>query len=660
MAERYYKHHKIALFGDLTMANALDWCVTLCVAGWVSFVLFQMGGARPETLIFSCIFMALAIILHTLSILAAPTREPFNFNPLGLLFFPALVYVALNTYFWSPFSWRGKEELLVFIQAVVVFWLAVQNMRTRYHVYALLLALVMLGCLGVLFAIMQFFHNPAWLPVIIDPFEGRSIRFLMPDQFLGRASGFFGEPNSYAGYLLLVGFPLLAAGFCKRFSGMVRLFCVYVGLMMMGAIFMSMSRGALILMFFGLLLLPIVARAKFKFLAFSWLLSFLMLGAAFFILVTFNDTFAQRIGDSFSMASEASRPVMWEAALIQFQQAPVLGNGVGAYDFLFENQRPEGFNESPGHAHNDYLETLADQGLVGFLLFWAPIGAIAFLALQEWFRQPDLVRVSGAGHRSEALRIPTPKFIISVLGIGLALFCGHLMLEYHLRTPGLLLLFFLMLGLLVKCVPMEKVQLPRQMSFSLSVMAGGFGLALILPIWMIPQYTGLMYAQNGQRMLDNFTLNVAELKADDQYFAQMLATLQEAVQRAPGHAEAWSDLSYAVAAQDLLQPGASQQYGYEAEPYARRALEISPQLPMAWIRLGNALTLQGKTAEAGEAYRKAVELAPNRADVWYYYATHLNQLKSTRDEALTAVERSLALDPGREDAKKLRLKILVP
>lgn len=660
MAERYVKHHKVAIFGDLTLANSLDWCVVLCVTGWISFVLFQIGGSRPDTLVISSVFAGLALMFHTLCILADSPREPFSINPMGFLFFPALFYVALNTYLWSPFLWRGKEELLGLTQAVTIFWLVVQNFRTRHHVYFLLMALVLMACLGVLLGIMQFFHKPAWLPSMLDPLEGELYRIQLPEQYHGRASGFFGAPTSYAGFMLLIGFPLLAAGFCRRFSGMVRLFCVYAGLMMIGAIFLSMSRGALLLVVFGLFLLPLVVRAKMKTVIFFWLFSALMVGVTFFLLIHLNDTFAERIETSIEVGGESSRPVMWHAALKQFLDAPILGNGVGAYDFLFEDHRPEGFNRTPSHAHNDYLETLADQGIVGFLLFWAPIGVIGFLALQEWFRQPDFVRVGGAGRRNGSLRMPTPKFLIGVLGLGIALFCGHLSLEFHLRTPGLLMVFFLVLGLLVKCVPIERIEVTRKLSLRVSVMAVGFGLALILPLWLVPQYIGLMYAQNGQRMMTHLTRNMDSLKSDEAYFAATIDMLRKAVHRAPGNAEAWSDLSNVIAAQDYLHPGRGREFGREAEPFARRALQISTKLPQAWINLGNALTLQGRMVEAGEVYQKATELAPNRSDVWYYYAAHLNLLKSTRDQALEAVERSLALEPGREDAQKLRVKILVP
>ncbi|GHC05125.1 hypothetical protein GCM10007047_22630 [Cerasicoccus arenae] len=611
-------------------------------------------------MVISVALLGVALMFHTLCLLADNSRDPFTLNPLGLAFFPVLLYVALNLYLVSSYGWRGQEELLGLLQGIGLFWLTVQNFRTRNHIWFMMLVLAGVACVAVLLGIMQFFHRPEWLPQIFDPLESQMYHVWLPTQYLGRATGSFGAPTSYAGFLLLMVFPFLVAGFSRRFSPMARAFFVYAGLMLVGAIFLSMTRGALILLAIGLFLLPFVVRAKFKTIVIGWLLSALLLGAAFFLFLNVNESFRERINTAIEIGGESSRPVMWHAAWKQFLDEPVLGNGVGAYDFLFEGQRPEGFNLSPGHVHNDYLETLADQGLIGLVLFWAPVALILYLAFREWLRQPDTVRISSMRDNGGNLRMPTPKFLISAVGLGLIMFCGHLFLEFHLRTPALLLLFFLFLGLLAKCVPIKRVQIKRTVPLRMGILVCGFSLAMLIPLWAIPQYAALIYVQNGRRMMTDFTQNLEELKRDEAYFDIMIGTLREGVQRAPKNAEAWSDLSNAIAAQDYLRPGRGGEFGREAEGFARKSLQLNANQPQAWINLGNALSLQGRMIEAGEAYRKATEIAPNRSDVWYFYAAHLNLLISTRPQALEAVEHSLRLQPGREDSINLRRKILVP
>lgn len=654
------KQHKIAVFGDLSLSNCLDWAVTLTVCAWLFFIGYQLGGVRPDTMVISAGFLGVALAFHTLGLMVDSPQNPIKFNPLGFAFFPALLYMIANLYLLSDFVWRGREELLAMVQGVTIFWLAVQNFRTKNHVWMVLGSVILLAILGTAIGIMQFFYNPEWLPKVIDPIEGRSFRVPMAGEYIGRATGSFAAPATYAGFMLLVGFPMLVAGFSRRFTGMARAFFIYAGFLMIGAVFLSMSRGALMLVVVGIFLLPFAVRAKRSTTVIAWLLLLMLFAGSFSLLFLFNEDFQLRLLATLDASRESVRPVMWQAAWGQFLDAPILGNGLGGYDVLFENHRPEGFNREAIHASNDYLETLADLGAVGFILFWGPVGAIAFLAVKEWFAQPESVRLGASDNPRAKRRMTTPKFIISALGLGLFLFGGHLLMEPHLKTPALLLLFFLFLGFIGKCVPIERIKLPRAPLWRVCAMALGLMLSVLIPLWAIPNSTGYLYVQNGDRKLDRLTENLAELKQDEVYYSELIEMLQLGLAQMPDHAEAWSDLSSTVAMQDFLYPGRSAEFGEQAETHARQALEINDQLPNAWINLGHALSLQGRMGDAGKAYQRATEIAPNRSDVWYFYALHLNSMNATRDEARVAVERALALQPSNEKAADLRRKILVP
>src|SRR5690606_10412334 len=60
---------------------------------------------------------------------------------------------------------------------------------------------------------------------------------------------------------------------------------------------------------------------------------------------------------------------MWEAAMRQFQESPWIGTGARTYLYYGRKYRPDpGYDEDPIHAHNDYVELLAEYGVIGFLL----------------------------------------------------------------------------------------------------------------------------------------------------------------------------------------------------------------------------------------------------------------------------------------------------
>ena len=105
--------------------------------------------------------------------------------------------------------------------------------------------------------------------------------------------------------------------------------------------------------------------------------------AAAATLVTFaspqvRERFTQLVRES----GELSRPVLWRAAWNLWLEKPVAGTGAGSFNVAFERHRPARFLDEPQWAHNDYLNTLSDYGVIGFALFFGAIGAIAWRAVR--------------------------------------------------------------------------------------------------------------------------------------------------------------------------------------------------------------------------------------------------------------------------------------
>lgn len=67
------------------------------------------------------------------------------------------------------------------------------------------------------------------------------------------------------------------------------------------------------------------------------------------------------------------RADMWRGALMMFLDAPLLGHGVGSFEVLFPLYAPDAAILTrdvftPGATHSDWLQLLAEFGIVGFLL----------------------------------------------------------------------------------------------------------------------------------------------------------------------------------------------------------------------------------------------------------------------------------------------------
>jgi TolB-like protein/predicted Zn-dependent protease len=143
-------------------------------------------------------------------------------------------------------------------------------------------------------------------------------------------------------------------------------------------------------------------------------------------------------------------------------------------------------------------------------------------------------------------------------------------------------------------------------------------------------------------------------KADD--------SLQQAIALDPSYADAWA-LRSIVSGQIVsgFAGGGSDDFieGFEtARALAKKALELDPELPMAYIAQGVVATVVDRDLEAGVGhFSKALELAPN--DV-----TAVNWLLSVRrmqgrdDELLPLSERLMQLDPLSIFAHRERADVL--
>jgi len=126
------------------------------------------------------------------------------------------------------------------------------------------------------------------------------------------------------------------------------------------------------------------------------------------------------------------RLVYWSNSLRLLKKFPLFGCGFGTFKFAYFLRDPLQGNWLT-HAHNEYVETLAEGGLIGTLLFLS-VGATVLTAIfRTWVsrRRPDI--------KSMSLGVMI-AFLIAVL---------HLAFEFALRIPAntLVLILLAVIGL---------------------------------------------------------------------------------------------------------------------------------------------------------------------------------------------------------------------
>ena len=614
----------IELGQALLLAANLVW-TTLC-----------LGGYRPETMVITSALTGGLLLVHLVGRLVADAPPPLH--PAGWLFVPFVAYAAANVIWLTPVPWLGWHDWLWWAQMIAVFWVVVNLSEVTKPARLLLATLALLGFATVVLAAYQVFVKPDWLML------GRQ----QADQFIGRASGPFGIPNSLAALLLLLLPPTAALTLRPGATAVQRVGLGYLAATYLFGLVLTASRGAWIALALMLLGWPLlVGRRSWAWRATRFGLAvavLLVMGlAAYFTMPTLRTRFEAMAHD----AGERTRPIMWRGAWQLFREQPVWGSGAGSYNVAFEKYRPAHFQLDSQWAHNDYLNTLSDYGAVGFGLFFGACGWVVIAGVRRARAQPRPVT-------GDAL-LDCPHLRQGV-ALGVGAFGLQLFVDFHLKIPALAMALAIVAGLLVRiCWPPSRASAGRKPArvaivglAALAVAAGWFQ-------WVVPHYRAEALRYSARQAMDKLVNR--EIREHRDTLDSVRTAMTNAVAIDPTNAQAWSDLAYATSLWALLEPGLTRKLGLEAEQQAARALNLSILVPEFWLRRAVALDMQDRWLEAGDSCIQALKLAPSHALVWYYYSYHLSLNPTGIPQARAAIEISLRLDPSIGPAQLLRQQL---
>lgn len=260
-----------------------------------------------------------------------------------------------------------------------------------------------------------------------------------------RAYGNFDQPNPFAGYLaLLLPLAVLMATCTENPLGF-RVLALVSGLTILGGIGLSQSRGAWlgVAVTTGVLLLvwsrqtrrllvPIVGVGLAgSALAVSGLLPASLLDRVSQSIAYFGVFDVRTVDLTSENFSVVERMAHWQAGWYMFLDHPWLGVGAGNYAEAYPNYYVSTWLDPLGHAHNYYLNMLAELGVLG--------GLVLLVTLTLIFRQLG----------GPLLQARNPAFWRAVLGGvigGMVVFCVHDLFD-NLFVHGVNVQIGIMLGL---------------------------------------------------------------------------------------------------------------------------------------------------------------------------------------------------------------------
>jgi O-antigen ligase/Flp pilus assembly protein TadD len=200
------------------------------------------------------------------------------------------------------------------------------------------------------------------------------------------------------------------------------------------SIFLTLSRAAIVSLCLsmiavgGVLLLKERKKARGKFIIMIFVLALLFVG--WFGWSPVVEKFSM-VGNEVNTAS--LRPGVWSDTMKIVRDFPLLGSGFGSFVHIYPKYRSIPFEGVVDHVHNDYIELLAEGGIIGTALFCWFLTSVFYSSLKAFSR------------RRESYSI----YMFSGAMAGVFSILVHSLVDFNLHIGANGLYFFFLLGLVV-------------------------------------------------------------------------------------------------------------------------------------------------------------------------------------------------------------------
>ena len=569
-----------------------EWGILGLVLGVVLFAPVALGGVRPtEFLVLQ--FLTVGILALWLVRFWFGKTQVLLWAPICWAVLPFVGY-AIYRYRTAEIEFVARQELIQILIYTALFFAILNNLHGKFSTRVVVMSLITLATVLSLYAVYQWITNSpkVWF-------------FDKPRCYFGRASGSYICPNHFAGFLEML-LPLtIAYTLTGRFKPVTRVMLAYAALAITAGIAVTLSRGAYAAGGLALMVcfICILRQRSSRVLALVCL-GLIIAGVALFHAKSIRTQ--DRLGDTQVTGYERDlRLRIWPAAMAMWQDHFWTGVGPGHFDYRYRSYRDahDKLQARAGYAHNDYLNTLADYGLIGLVLVLLPLGALYWGVFWGWnfFRR-----------KSNDLEQKKSNKAAFVLGAATGLFAIllHSILDFNLHIPANAILAVTLMALITGHLRFATDRFwvsQRLMGRLLATVILGAGITFLA--W-----------QGGRRATEQWWLQQAN-RADNA-IAQR-AALTKAFACEPMNSETAYTLAESLRLESWQGRKDWKKVGESALPWYQAAFGLNPYDPFNFSRYGMCLDWLKREAEAGQWFERAIKLDPHnniiRAEMGWHY-----------------------------------------
>ena len=373
-----------------------------------SFTAGLMKTSFSEIIIFT-------IFLAWLLKAVEESRLNLRHSPIAL-FVLIILWSCIISFFTSSFKFASIKEMFRIFSYGMLFFVIANEVDSRARIQRILSVLLVSGAVVAIYGLAQSlgYDFISW-------------------ESTGRAVSFIGNPNFLGGFLIMI-IPLCISALLISKSWLYRLLYFIVFLVLVLCLMRTFTRTSIIALFAGFLLyvvlnllkqgpsgtfskpfIPIVltgvAAGIFIIFIFTPGLQLLktksknIIPSARIILKEAPEFIFRPYGFKTNATENIGvRITIWQTAYRMFLSRPLFGWGVGTLVYNAPLHRPsfyklKGFGRANivEHAHSEYFEILAEQGLVGILAFLGLIASFFVYSVKKLkcLNRDDFYLVSG-------------------------------------------------------------------------------------------------------------------------------------------------------------------------------------------------------------------------------------------------------------------------
>lgn len=561
-----------------------------------------VGGTR---LLFSLPAYSLVAVAGLVSLLALRRGRP---APDQLCLGSAVIFFGyiIGRGIFSPVVYLARVDIYSVLGGLLVYFLVATVLTSAKTRGWLLFFLLLVACVHVGIGAVQFRYDSNFM----------LISWLQRFDYGRRASGFYACPNHLAGFLEVIaifGLSLVCWGRWPVWSKLLILYAVavcYLGQALTG------SRGGYLsvvasLIVFGVLSLIALRQTSpslfWKACGVS-LVGAIAAGALALSLLHRSDYLTDRANNVIDKGN--IRLLLWEAAVDQWKLEPIFGTGSGTYRYYGRQFRRPEVLQDPIYVHNDYLQLLAEYGVIGAATFLFFAGCHLRRGWLEFQRL-------GPKRMAVSARLLSNGLALNLGAIAaLAAYLVHSVFDFNLHIPANVLLLAFVFGVLANSGwPREAAIIPPPQR------------AQVLWRLVLPLIALIVLAQSARLLPGEYLTERARTALRDHHPASAIYYALQGLEVENKNPNLYEYLGRARLshAEAMANPQAARSFYRDAlEPF-QAALALAPNDETFVLDVGFALDGQDRFAEADPFFRRALQLDPNSRYVRKFYEAHLDR-----------------------------------